>query len=276
LEEKGRLAGVAVDDNGLYNGSMGVDVADYDGSGRASLFVTNFQGELHGLYQNLGNECFAYQSRPTKIAALGRQFVGFGTAFVDVDNDGWEDLVIANGHVFRKPQGSTLKQLPVLLRNVEAQGRRVFVNYAKRAGPAFAVPTIGRGVAVGDLDNDGWPDVVIVNTNGPAVLLRNEASAGNPARWLGVKLLGHKHRDVAGSTVILEGSTRKLTRFAKGGGSYLSACDQRILFGLGTNEKIRRVTVHWSWGKEEHWENLEPNSYWELREGDKEAKRIVG
>jgi hypothetical protein len=274
LEEKGQIAGVAVDDNGLYNGSMGVDVGDYDGSGRASLFVTNFQGEIHALYQNLGKERFAYQSRPAGVAALGRHFVGFGTAFVDIDNDGWEDLVIANGHVLRKPLGSTLKQRPVLLRNIEAYGRRFFLDYSKRGGPAFAVPTVGRGVAVGDLDNDGWPDVVICNTNGQAVLLRNEASAGNAARWLGIKLVGRGDRDVAGSTVILEGGPRPLTRFAKGGGSYLSACDRRILFGLGTTQKVQRVTVRWAWGKEEHWDNLEPNSYWELREGEKIAKRL--
>jgi len=274
LEEKGELAGVAVDDNGLYNGSMGVDVGDYDGSGRASLFVTNFQGELHALYQNLGRELFAYQSRPAGIAALGRHYVGFGTAFLDVDNDGWEDLVIANGHVLRRPLGSTLKQRPVLLRNVAGRGRRVFVDYSKRGGPSFAIPTVGRGVAVGDLDNDGWPDVVICNTNSPAVLLRNEAAAGNPARWLGIKLVGRGHRDVAGSTVILEGKSRKLTRFAKGGGSYLSASDPRLFFGLGTSETFQRVTVKWAWGQEEHWDNLEPNHYWELREGEAAARRI--
>lgn len=274
LEEKGKIAGVADDDNGQPNGSMGVDAADYDGSGRASLFVTNFQGELHALYQNLGKELFTYQSRPSGIAALGRNFVGFGTAFLDVDNDGWEDLVIANGHVLRQPVGNTLKQRTVLLRNVAANGRRVFVDYGKRGGPSFATPTVGRGVAVGDLNNDGWPDVVISNTNGKAVVLRNEAATGNPARWLGVKLMGRDHRDIAGSTATLELDGRKLTRFAKGGGSYLSASDRRILFGLGTSGKVARVTVKWAWGKEEHWDGMEPNGYWELREGEAAAKRI--
>src|SRR5262249_14889454 len=158
--------------------------------GRASLFVTNFQNEVHALYHNLGGERFAHRSAATGVAALSRKFVGFGTAFVDIDNDGWEDLVIVNGHVLRRPRGNTVKQRPVLLRNVEGGGRRVFQDYTARGGPFFANPAVGRGLAVGDLDNDGWPDVVISHTNGPAVLLRNEASAGNPARWLGVKLVG--------------------------------------------------------------------------------------
>ena len=208
LDEKALSAGVATDEHGMYNGSMGVDVADYDGSGRASLFVTNFQGELHALYQNLGKERFLYQSPVAGLfPRLSRQFVGFGTAFVDVDNDGWEDLVIVNGHVLRKPLGSTLKQKQLLLRNIEARGRRVFQDYSQRGGPSFATPAVARGIAVGDLDNDGWPDVVISNTNSRAVLLRNEASAGNPARWLGVKLVGRENRDVAGTTLVLEGPT---------------------------------------------------------------------
>jgi hypothetical protein len=274
LEEKGFNAGCAVDEHGLANGSMGVDVGDYDGSGRASVFVTTFQGEINALYRNLGGERFRYESPAAGIAALGRQFVGFGTGFLDIDNDGWEDLFVANGHVLRRPQGSTVKQRPLILRNTESKGRRVFQDYGKRGGPYFATPVIGRGVAIGDLDNDGWPDVVISHTNGPAVLLRNEASAGNPARWLGVKLVGRGNRDVGGSTVVLDDGTRRLTRFAKGGGSYLSSGDRRILFGLGTAGKVRRVTVKWAWGKEEAWENLEPNSYWEIREGEPAARRL--
>ncbi|MSQ93225.1 MAG: CRTAC1 family protein [Gemmataceae bacterium] len=275
LEEKALLSGVAGDDAGHFNGSMGVDVADYDGSGLASIFVTNFQDELHALYQNLGQERFAYQSRVAGIGALSRHFVSFGTGFIDVDNDGWEDLLIVNGHVLRKPLGSTVKQVPLLMRNVEYLKRRFFQNYAKRGGPVFTVPEVSRGVAIGDLDNDGWPDVVICNTNSPAVLLRNEASGGNPARWLGVRLKGKGDRDVVGSTVTLKTDSRTVTRFTKGGGSYLSANDQRILFGLGTTSRAGRVTVKWSWsGTEQHFDNLEPENYWELHEGEPAAKRL--
>lgn len=274
LEEKGLIAGVAVDDSGHYNGSMGTDAGDYDGSGRASLWVTNFQQELHALYRNGGKESFHYESRAAGLGALGQHLVGFGTGFVDVDNDGWEDLVIANGHVLRfGMHGTSYKQRPYLLRNVATRDRRTFEDISPQGGGFFKTPAIGRGVAIGDLDNDGWPDLVFSHTNSPVVLLRNEAAKSNKANWLGVKLVGRDHRDVVGSTVIVEGPTRKFTRFAKGGGSYLSASDPRLLFGLG-DSKVKRVTVQWSWGKTEMWENVEANGYWELREGEREAKHM--
>lgn len=271
LEEKALLAGAAQDEHGMYNGSMGVDVADYDGSGMASLFVTNFQGEIHALYQHIGKERFHYQPHSAGIASLGRHFVGFGTSFVDVDNDGWEDIVIANGHVFRQPTGSTLKQLPLLLKNTPLEKRRLFQDWSKRGGTYFQTPSVGRGLAVGDLDNDGWPDLVVSNTNGPVGILRNEASKDKSAHWLGVKLVGKGNRDVTGTTLTLQAGDRKLLRFSKGGGSYLSASDRRILFGLGSTDKPGRLTVKWAWGGEQHFDDLTPNRYWELREGEEKG-----
>ena len=274
LEEVGHRAGVARDDNGYPNGSMGVDVGDYDGSGRPSLLVTNFQGENHALYVNQGRETFLHASHPVGLAALGQTYVGFGTAFVDFDNDGWEDLVVANGHVLRYPSGSPLKQQPVLMHNVERQGRRFFKNVSREGGPYFQVPALGRGLAVGDLDNDGWPDVVVSHTNSRAVLLRNEAVPGSAQRWLGIRLRGRKLRDLVGSVLMLDDGTRTLTRFVKGGGSYLSANDSRILFGLGTSGVCKRLTVRWSWGETQHWEALELNRYWELHEGEANAVKL--
>jgi hypothetical protein len=106
------------------------------------------------------------------------------------------------------------------------------------------------------------------------VILRNTAATDNPAQWLGVKLTGKDNRDVAGSTIVVKGTTRTVTRFVKGGGSYLSASDRRLIFGLGTTDKVERVTVKWSWGAEQTWDNLEPGSYWELREGEPAANRV--
>lgn len=267
LEEKGVWAGVALDDSGNYQGSMGVDAGDYDGSGRPALLVTNFQRQPPGLFRNLGDGLFQYQSTATGLAGLDRTYVGWGTGFIDVDNDGWEDLVIVNGHPFRYPAGATMKQRPQLLHNEKQADQRIFKDVSAQGGDFFKTPASGRGVAIGDLDNDGWPDLVISNTNDPVVLLRNEMASIHKHRWLGVKLVGKGNRDVVGSTVILEGSTRKLTRFAKGGGSYLSANDQRLLFGLGELEQVQRVTVKWSWGETQTWENLAANRYHELREG---------
>jgi hypothetical protein len=127
---------------------------------------------------------------------------------------------------------------------------------------------------IGDLNNDGWPDVVIVHTNTPVAVLRNVAAEHAPANWFGVKLVGRGNRDIVGSTVVAELGARKLTRFAKGGGSYMSARDPRIIFGLGSANTITRVTVKWSWGQEQTWEGITPGRYWELREGEPKAVPI--
>jgi hypothetical protein len=273
LREQAMIAGVAINEDGKYDGSMGADVGDYDGSGRASLWLTNFQGDVHALSENLGGERFVHQSRAAGIAKIGSHYVGFGTGFIDIDNDGWEDLMIVNGHVLYHPAlGSTFKQRPVLLHNIEKSRRRFFEEVSKQGGDFFKTPASGRGLAIGDLDNDGWADFVVCNSNSPVVLLRNKATSGNS--WLGLKLVGRDSRDIVGSTVIVEDGNRKLTRFVKGGGSYLSASDPRILFGLGSTQTVKKVTVKWSWGKAQTWENLEGNRYWELTEGEATAKPI--
>jgi len=266
FDEVAQAAGVAADEMGKPNGSMGADVGDYNGSGRPSIWVTNFQGESHALYLNLGRESFIHHSRAVGIAGIGQHFVGFGSGFVDANNDGWEDILILNGHVFHTLP-SHVKQRPVLLQNVEREGRRFFQQVGPQTEPYFQTPAIGRGLALGDLNNDGWPDFIAVHTNTPVAVLRNVVAEHAPATWVGVKLMGRDNRDVVGSTVILETDTRRLVRFAKGGGSYMSAKDSRILFGLGTGGKVVRVTVKWSWGQTQTWEGFTPGRYWELREG---------
>jgi hypothetical protein len=275
LVEVASRAGVSGDDTGRFNGSMGVDVADFDGTGRAAIWVTNFQGELHALYRNLArpapNEAFDHHSRAAGIATLGSHWVGFGTALADFDGDGWEDIAIANGHVLRNPTlGSPFKQKPLLLRNVDREGRRVFKDASANGGQYFQKTELGRGLAIGDWNNDGRPDLAISNTNTPLALLRNIAPE---SVWLGVSLSGRDHRDIVGSTVILETSTRTLTRFVKGGGSYLSAHDPRILFRFPSSETIKKLTVKWSWGAVQSWERLEPGAYWNLREDQAAASR---
>jgi hypothetical protein len=259
FDEVGLTNGVAVSEAGVPDGSMGVAASDYDGSGRPSLWVTNYENEMHGLYRNLGNGLFVHSTQASGIAAIGRNYVGFGTAFLDMDLDGREDLVIANGHVIR--HSPRLRQRPVLLRN-EGNGR--FENVMDQGGPYFHKSHLGRGLAAGDLDNDGRPDLVISHLNAPAVLLRNEAPAGH--HWLGLELVGRENRDIVGAKLVVEAAGQRQTRFAQGSGSYLSASDRRHLFGLGTATKIERLTVVWPSGRTQQVDGLAVDRYHRLIE----------
>jgi hypothetical protein len=269
FEEVGFPTGVARDDRGTPNGSMGCDVGDYDGSGWPSIWVTNYENEMHALYRNRGAGMFLFSTPASGIAAIGQLYVGFGTGFIDLDNHGWEDLVIANGHVIRHPHGAKLRQRPVVLRN---KGDTRFSDITRQGGEYFRDDHIGRGIALGDLDNDGRTDLVISHLNEPAVLLRNVADVGN--HWLGLKLVGKERRDVVGAKVVVEVGGRQQTRFAKGGGSYLSSCDRRLLFGLGKAEKVENVTVHWPGGTKQRWagEQLKTDRYWQLVEGKEQPE----
>jgi hypothetical protein len=268
LEEVGLTRGVASDDFGRPNGSMGVDAADYLGRGWPSIWVTNYESELHALYYNQGKGMFLYNTQGAGLAAIGQRYVGFGTAFLDFDNDGWEDLAITNGHVIRHPRSAELRQKPVLFHN---QGNGKFADVTADGGPYFHEGHRGRGLVMGDLDNDGWPDLVLSPVNEPVTVLRNEAAQRLVARphWLGVTLATPDHRDVVGAKVILEAGGRRQTRFAKGGGSYCSSGDRRHLFGLGPAEHIDRLTVVWPSGKQQRLDggHLAVDRYWRVVEG---------
>jgi hypothetical protein len=267
LEEAGLQSGTAVDERGVAQGSMGVDVGDFDGSGPAAIFKTNYENELHALYRNLGREQFQFNTAATGIASIGQTFVGFGTRFLDIDNDGWWDLAIANGHVIRHPRFSPLKQRAILFRN---QGQGKFVEVSTRGGSYFKTTHRGRGLAVGDLDNDGRPDLVISHIGEPIAILQNIAGDGGARNhWIGLTLVRKDHRDAVGSRVTVEAGGRKVTWFVRGGGSYLSACDPRLLFGLGTTDRVDRITVDFSHGGRQEWSgaDLAVDRYWLLRDG---------
>jgi enediyne biosynthesis protein E4 len=278
LSEKGKIrfreiglaSGTARDDRGSANGSMGMDAADYDHCGRPSLWVTNYENELHGLYHN---DCsgdknlFSFATQRSGIAALGQSFVGFGTCFIDTENRGWEDLFISNGHAIRYPTGKAPRaQKPVLMRNV---GNGKFKVMTKRGGSYADSVHVGRGLLAGDLDNDGRIDLILCHLNEPVSILRN--IAGKENHWLGIELAGSDHHSVVGAKLTLEAGGQKLTRFAKGGGSYLSACDQRHVFGLGSTGAIDKLTIKWPSGQEQVFTDLKTDRYWRITEGKKEA-----
>jgi hypothetical protein len=275
FNECGMQAGVARDDMGRIDGSMGVDVGDYDGCGRPSLWVTNYEEQLPNLFRNrpYGDLLtFTYESQTSGVARLNRNAVSWGTGFFDFDNDGWEDLVIANGHLFRHTTVGQVPQLASLMHNVphpRRKGERWFNDVTDQGGSYFGKLHRGRGLAIGDLDNDGRPDLVISHVNEPVVILRNvpPADPGERNHWLGVDLQGRGHADVVGAKATLEVEGRRLTRFTKGGGSYLSSGDRRLLFGLAKAEQAGRLTVAWPSGRTEYWDGLPIDRYHRLEEG---------
>jgi hypothetical protein len=272
FEEVGVIAGVARDQSGQANGSMGVDAGDPDGVGVPYLWVTNYEKELHALYKNQSSPdraLFLYHTPYSGIAAIGQSFVGWGTGFLDTDRDGWEDIFIANGHAIRYPSSTGRLQTPVLLRNM---GGGKFKDVTARGGEYFKKTHLSRGVALGDLDNDGRVDAVICHINRPVSVLRNVSPDTN--HWLGLEVRASERADVVGARVIIEAGGRKQTRFGKGGGSYASAPDRRFAFGLGESEKIDRVTVTWPDRKEESWTGLKPDRYYLLTQGTGEAKEL--
>jgi hypothetical protein len=269
FEERGMACGVANNDEGGFDGSMGLDAGDPDGNGKPVLWVTNFEGQLPGLYRLVHHQelpFFRYDSAAAGLAVLGRKYVGWGTGFIDFDLDGWEDVFFSNGHVLRFPvgEGRGPRQKPVLLLN---QGNGKFLPAPKRIGPYGQSGHMGRGIAVVDLDNDGRVDVVISHINEPATVLRN--ISGPKHHWLGVQLQGAEHSDVVGAKIVLEAGGRKQTRFAKGGGSFASSSDRRLVFGLGKTQRVEKLTVTWPDRTQQEWTGLAIDCYHVLAQAKK-------
>jgi hypothetical protein len=261
--ECGSISGCALDDRGAANGSMGLDAGDPFRTGAPSLWVTNYENELHALYEyqgKPGKPFFAFRSSSSGIGALGRKYVGWGTAFVDADLDGWEDLFIAHGHAIRYPTGKeeARKQYPVLLLNEKGRFRSV----PGGIGEYGRTTHLSRGMAMGDLDNDGRADFVICHTNERVAILRGIGGADR--HWLGVELAGTDHACIVGAKVTFEPSGGgKQTRFAKGGGSYLSSSDRRMLFGLGS-DRTGRLIVEWPGGQKQTFEGVAADRYYRI------------
>lgn len=252
FEEVGLAAGVALDGRGDPIAGMGVATGDLGGDGLAELAVTNFFGRSTIAFRGLGGGQFAEASGPFGLSAATRSVLGFGMALVDFDGDGWLDLAQANGHVLDRARlGEPTAMRPTLLRNREGR----LVDASDEAGKWASRPILGRGLAVGDLDRDGRPDLVIHALDAPALVLRNESPVGNR---LGLELVGRlpSPRSAVGSRVRATAGGRTLVREVVGGGSYLSASDRRISLGLGGAKVVDRLEVTWPSGRVEVWEGL--------------------
>src|SRR5438093_716804 len=264
------LAGAALGANGDAKSSMGVDAGDFDNDGDEDLFITELTGQGVDLYVNNGSGVFEELSARVGLRLVTLPFTGFGTAWLDFDNDGWLDLLTVNGAVTEnaapdaRHETFSLRQRKQLFRNT-GDGR--FEDVSDRAGAIFQVADVGRGAAFGDIDNDGDIDVVVGNASGPPHLLVN--NIGQRAHWIGVRLVGGETpRDMVGARVAIarsDGST--LWRRARSDGSYASANDPRVLAGLGDSTKPPTVRVQWPGGRVEEWRAVPVDRYTTLKEG---------
>jgi hypothetical protein len=246
FKDVGFPAGVAVSEDGSEQGSMGVTLGDYTNDGRPSLFVTNFGEEYNALFRN-DRKYFTDVSFRSKTAPTSLPFVMWGTAFLDYDNDGWEDLIAVAGHVY--PQMDQVKtgasagyRQPKLLYHSNCDG--TFTEVSRQYGPVFTENRVSRGLAVGDLDNDGRLDVVVNDLDGSAQVLRNEMEG--TGHWLIVDLQGRGgNPDALGAVVTVQAGPLRMTRHVRSGTSYISQDDVRPHFGLGGQARAELVEVRW-------------------------------
>jgi enediyne biosynthesis protein E4 len=265
--EIGLESGTAVSADGLEQGSMGVAVGDYDHSGRLSIYVTNFADEDSALYKNLGDYDFRDVSYDAGMALAALPWVKWGTAFVDLDNDGWVDLIAVNGQVYPQvdllSSGARYRQPKNLFMN-ERNG--MFCDASQQAGLALEQLRVSRGLAVADLDNDGNVDVVISDIDGAPMILHNKGVPGT--HWVSFELAGTTSNRLAlGAVITVTAAGVTQTDEVRSGGSYLSQNDLRMHFGLGQATKIDSVEVHWPSGKVDKLGGLIADRFYAVLEG---------
>jgi hypothetical protein len=266
--EIGLMSGAALSEDGKAQASMGVAIGDYDHRGRWNLFVTNFSDEYNAFYRQEKGFSFTDVSYATQTGRASLPYVGWGCGFFDYDNDGWLDLMVVNGHVY--PQLATGKlKIAYAQRKLFYRNNRngAFAETGAEAGPAMNEPSVSRGAAFGDLDNDGDVDVVINNLDGAPTILRNDG--GNQNDFLALELIGGRgNRDAYGARVkVIAGDLVQIGE-KRSGGSYLSQNDARLHFGLGRRAKVDAVEVRWPSGVTQKFVNLPVNNFIRIKEGD--------
>jgi hypothetical protein len=271
FEEVGHQAGVAANAEGGYQAGMGIACGDLDGDGRLDLAVTNFFGESTSFFRSLGGGLFADRTASIGLAAPSRYLLGFGAAFLDANNDGWLDLITANGHVMdSRPQAPYAMPVQLLLGSPDGR----LSDVTARAGPPLRVPHIGRGLAIGDLDNDGRMDAVLVAQNEPLVYLHNRTAGGH---FLVIGLEGRaSNRDGVGARVVVEAGGVRRVSHRLGGGSYLSASEPRLHLGMGRATQVDRLEVRWPSGRVDRFRDLGTDKGYRLREGDPKPTPLPG
>ncbi len=271
FSEIGLESGTAVSDDGSEQASMGLAIGDYNHTGRPSIYVTNFSDENSDLYRNEGDWNFKEVSYETGTALPGLPYVKWGTAFADLDNDGWLDLITVNGHVYPQvdtlPAGARYREPKTLEMN---QKDGTFCDASDQAGKALIEPRVSRGLAVGDLFNDGNLDVVVGELDGSPMILRNHGIPGR--HWVSFELTGTKSNRLAlNARVKLVAGGLTQTDEVHSGGSYLSQNDLRLHFGLGSSTKIDSLTIHWPSGHVDTFNNLAVDRFYSVTEGEPPA-----
>lgn len=270
FEEVGLVSGVAVDGEGHTYAGMGVDFADYNNDGLPGLVVTDLANQMYSLYRNNGDGTFTYESYPSGIGRMTMTHSGWGVRFLDYDNDGWKDLLIAQGHdldTIELTSPNLRYREPMLLAKNTGHG---FVDVSADAGSVFREAWVGRGMAIGDMDNDGRLDAVVTTNDGPLYVLHNETSTTN--HWLTLKLVGHKsNRDAIGTEVKVTTANGIQMETVTTASSYLSSGDKRIHFGLGQETSAQNIEIYWPSGIRQSLKNIRGDQIFEVDEPSKIA-----
>jgi hypothetical protein len=272
FSEVGMTAGVAYGEDGVAKGAMGVDTADYDGSGRPHLLVGNFSNQMLGLYHNEGTGLFVDEAPRSTVGRASLLSLAFGVFFFDYDLDGLPDILAANGHIEEEinhvQPKVQFKEPPLLFHNL---GQRKFDNASTSVGEAFQRPIVARGAAYADIDHDGDLDVLFTTNQGPAYLFRNDG--GNKNNFICIRTKGVKsNRDGIGAVVRVQSASHKQWNVVRSGSSYCSQSDLPLTFGLGKDAVVTAIDVEWPSGAKDHVTNVQANQFLTIEEG----KGIVG